>query len=144
MAMSQRTTLSVERETHERLRELARQNDWSVQDAVRVAVETLDELMSRHEGTSTRASDPDVGRLFLQLARLAPAMLTDCKVEEARFSDGRPALILDETWVFAPDNAGQLMVAKKDGTAIGRIEHGRIEAQELTPAELAPAHALLN
>ena len=94
---------------------------------VTTAVEALAELMKHHEKTAERAREDGVGELFLRLAHLMPAGFIDAKVEEARFSDGRPALIYKEEWVIAEDRNGDLMVVRRDGSQVGHIAHGQIK-----------------
>jgi len=108
--------------------ELAEMYDWSSKrEVVTTAIEALAELMKHHKKTAERAREDAVGDLFLRLAHLMPAGFIDAKVEEARFSDGRPALIYKEEWVIAEDRNGDLMVIRRDASQVGHVAHGQIE-----------------
>ena len=106
---------------------------WSKRETIIRAIWALVELMERHENTAAKASKSDLADLFLELARLMPAGLIDMEVDEARFSDGRPGLIVNEEWIVARDSNGGLMVTRRDSGQAGRIAHGRIEV--LTPRD---------
>jgi hypothetical protein len=118
--------LSVDRDLSDLVEELARHHGWTKRQAVTAAVEALKVLMKRHETTAAKASEEDVGELFLRVARLMPAGLTDAKVEWGRLSDGRPALIVRD-WVIADDGSGDLMAVRRDGSQVGYLAHGDIE-----------------
>jgi hypothetical protein len=135
--MSERTTITVPVEVHQRLRRLARSNGMSVAAAAQTAVEALETLLELHAGTAAKAVEPDVGDLFARVAKLIPAGLVDGKrVEWGRLEDGRPALLV-EGWVIAEDLNGDVMLVRDDGGQVGRIHHGRPEV--LADRELAVA-----
>ena len=121
---------------------LAAVHGWSKRETVANAIEALVDLIERHEGTAARASSGDIGELFLELAHMMPAGLTDVKVEEARFADGRPGLIVGEEWIVASDANRELTVARRSDGRLGRIVHGRIEPVADPELEVAPAAAL--
>ena len=107
-------------------------------------IEAFAELMARHLVTAEKESDDDIKELFLRLARGAPMMLIGANVSTARFSDGRPGLIINDEWVFAPDNNDELMVARKDGRKgkVGRIHRGQAELLRDMELEFAPVAAI--
>jgi hypothetical protein len=131
---------------------LADVHGWSKRETVTKAIEALVDLMERHEGTAARASNSDIGDLFLELASLMPAGLTDVKVAEARFSDGRPGLIVSDEWVVANDDRGALMVSRRDSGRLARVARGRIEVlpdpdrgiAEIAPLKIEPSSTTLD
>jgi hypothetical protein len=134
--------LSVDRDLWKKVNDLSREFG-SKRQVVTTAVETLAILMERYHEGAKKASKRDVRDLFLRVARLMPARFKDATVVEGRFSDGRPALVLDDEWWIAEDRNGELMVVRKDGGEIGYIGHGDIVFAELTERDLALAGALV-
>jgi hypothetical protein len=118
--------LSVSKDLTDQVDTLKAKHGWSKREVVTTGVGMLAELMERHEKVAEKA-EPDVGELFMRLARLMPTALEDVKVEHGRFSDGSPALIYNEKWVIGDDRNGDLMAVRKDGAQIGHISGGQIE-----------------
>jgi hypothetical protein len=108
----------------------------SKREVVTTAVEALALLMERYHEGAKKASKKDVHDLFLRVARLMPARFKDATVVEGRFSDGRPALVMDDELWIAEDRNGDVMVARKDGSETGYISHGDIKLAKLDPEAL--------
>ena len=105
-------------------------------------IEAFALLMERHERTAEKASEDDLKALFLRLSREAPMLVDGAKIEEARFSDGRPGLIVNAGWVVAPDKNDDLMVVRKDGGQLGRIHRGQAEILRDVELDIAAVAAL--
>jgi hypothetical protein len=148
--------LSVDTGLRDEVDDLASDHPWTKRQVITTAVEGLAYLMERHERAAAKASEPDVAELFLRLARLMPARLVDAKVEHGRFGDGGPALIVTladddlPPWVIGPDQNGDLMAVRQDGSQIGHITRGQIQVLadrvlgEIRPLQPSAAEVALN
>lgn len=105
-------------------------------------LDPLREMMDRHEAIAAKATQPDVGALYLRLARLMPYELAEGKVQEARRANGDPALIVADEWIFAENNDGELMALRLDGSQSGHIESGQIVVLAEHSTEVAKVAAL--
>jgi hypothetical protein len=143
MARSKKAVMfEFDPELNETLTKFARERGLTRLFVVERGIEAFMDLMDRHERTAEKATDDDIKELFLRLASEMPVGVDGAKVEEARFPDGRPALVFDGEWVIAPDRNDELMVARKNGGALGRIHRGRPEI--LRDPELEAQIAAIN
>jgi hypothetical protein len=108
---------------------LADTHGWSKAGAIRVAIRTLAEVMSKHED-APRFADDDLRDLYLKLAREMPGQLVEVSrsVEFVRVGDV-PA-VRAEGWLLWEDQAtGELLAREEAGEQrFGRVINGKVEA----------------
>ena len=120
-----KTTISVDPDVLELAQGLGAANGWSTAHTARVAFEALETLLELHTGTAEKATEPDVGKLFLALSRLMPAGLVAGKETGwGRLQDGRPALIVDDFY-FSIDANGEVMAIRGDGREVADVRNGK-------------------
>lgn len=130
--MRQMNTI-VPEDLPELVKDLRKANGWTDNgQVVTTAIYALRYLLEeRHDKEIEKATeagiDQDVLDLFKRLTRVMPGRLVDDKLEWARLSDGRPALILREEWYIADDGAGELMAVRRDGGQVGYVARGDVQ-----------------
>jgi hypothetical protein len=135
-------------------RALRKSNGWAENgEVVTTALHALAYLLERYdkaiEKSAKEGIEQDVLDLFKRVTRVLPGRLIDDRVDWARLSDDRPALILNQEWVVADDGAGDLMAVRRDGGQVGYLARGDVQvlaerafAGEVQPLQLADEAAL--
>jgi hypothetical protein len=127
MKTNVRTTVSLDREDHELLLEIAEKNGWPVGKTATLAIKALGVLMDAH--TAYADQHPDVvAELYIRLAREAPAAFVEVPkdgVKVGRLGD-QPAVQLGN-WLVT-DLDGDLMAEELDGERrLGKVIDGEIK-----------------
>jgi hypothetical protein len=139
MSNLEQMNVHIEPDFIDEIERLADAHGWSKAGAIRVAIRTLAEVMSKHEDAPRDAGD-DVRDLYLRLAREIPGQLVEVSrsVELVRVGDV-PA-VRAEGWLIWEDQAtGDLLVREESGEQrFGRVIDGKVQVM------VAPAEAVLN
>jgi hypothetical protein len=140
MTTKDRTTVSLEREDHERLRKVAEQNGWPVGKAATLAFGALETLMDAHQAFATQLED-DIGELYMRLAAEAPAGFVDVPKDGIRcgYAGDLPAIMVDNWLVFPDRETGVLLAEEQGGEGrIARVVDGEIKPLKFpSPEEVA-------
>jgi hypothetical protein len=139
MTTKERTTVSLEREDLDLLGELAKANGWPVGKAAGLAIKTLETIMKAHAEYAAQHPD-DVGSLYMQLARQAPAGFVEVPKDGVLVGHAGdvPAIQLGE-WLIS-DLDGVLMAEEMTGDRrLGKVIDG-----EVRPLRLPARQAGLN
>jgi hypothetical protein len=113
---------------------LADRHGWSRARAIRTAIRTLTEVMSKHEEALrhpddvTRPADDDIRDLYLRLAREIPGQLVEVSRSVEALHVGDVPAVKAEGWLFWEDQAtGDLICREESGEQrFGRVVNGKV------------------
>src|SRR3954447_10425746 len=125
--------------------------NWSVAVAAQTAFAALAVLIDRHKKVARKAEQKDLRRLYMRVAYAMPGALMGAQVVHGRLANRRPALIVallgeeeKPPWVIGEDTKGELMAVRHDGSQLGAIVAGDIEARaERDSPEVEALEALM-
>jgi hypothetical protein len=134
--------IKIEPEYVDEVERLAEEHGWSKARAIRTAIRTLSQVMSKHEEALrhpddvTRSVDDDIRDLYMAVAREIPSDL----VEVVRSLDplyiGDQPVIRAEGWLIWRDQTTGDLIAREEAgeQRFARVMNGRIEVM-ISPAE---------
>lgn len=133
--------IHIEPKWVDEIERLAETHRWSKARAIRIAIRTLTEVMSKHEEALrhpddvTRPADEDVRDLYMAVAREIPSDLVEVvRSLDPRCVGGQP-VIRAEGWLIWRDQATGDLIAREEAgeQRFGRLLNGKIEVM-ITPA----------
>ena len=129
----------IEPEWIDEIERLAREHGWSKAGAIRAAIGTLSDVMSKH-ADAPRFADDDIRHLYLTVARAIPGQLVEVSRSVEFVRIGETPAVVAEGWLIWEDEAtGELLAREQAGEQrFGRVINGRIEAM------ISPVQAALN
>jgi hypothetical protein len=142
MANFTQMNIHIEPKWVDEVERLAETHGWSKARAIRIAIRTLTEVMSKHEEALrhhddvTRLADDDIRDLYMAVAREIPSDLVEVvRSLDPRYIGDQP-VIRAEGWLIWRDQATGDLIAREEAgkQRFGRVMNGRIEVM-VTPAE---------
>jgi predicted transcriptional regulator len=133
--------IKIEPEYIDEIERLAEEHGWSKARAIRIAIRTLSEVMSKHEEALrhpddvTHPADDDIRDLYMAIAREIPSDLVEVvRSLDPRYVGDQP-VIRAEGWLLWKDQAtGEILAREEVGEQrFGRVINGKVEAM-ISPA----------
>jgi hypothetical protein len=127
--------IKIESEWVDEIERLADTHGWSKAGAIRVAIRTLAEVMSKHED-ARRDADDDVRDLYLRLSREIPSQLVEVSRSVELVRVGEVPAVRAEGWLLWEDQATGDLIAREEAgeQRFGRVLDGKVQVM-ITPAE---------
>ena len=124
----------IEPELIDEIERLAETHFSSKAEAVRVAIRTLAEVMSKHED-APRFAEADIRDLYLRISREIPGQLVEVSRSVEFLYVGDTPAVKAEGWLIWEDEAtGELLAREQAGEQrFGRVINGKVEAM-ISPA----------
>ena len=112
----------------EEIEKVAEAHGWSKARAIRVAIRTLAEVMSKH-ADAPRQADEDVRDLYLRLVREIPGQLVEVSRSVELLHVGDVPAVRAEGWLIWEDEATGDLIAREEAgeRRFGRVINGKIE-----------------
>jgi predicted transcriptional regulator len=123
------------------LEQLAEAHGWSKARAIRVAIRTLAEVMSKHEEALrhpddvTRPAEDDIRDLYMAVAREIPYDLVEVvRSLDPRYVGDQPVIRAEGWLIWRDQDTGDLIAREEAGEQrFGRIVDGKVQVM-VTPA----------
>jgi hypothetical protein len=126
--------IHIEPKWVDEIEKLAEAHGWSKARAIRVAIRTLTEVMSKHED-APRHADKDVRDLHLRLVREIPGQLVEVSRSVELLHVGDVPAVRGEGWLIWEDEATGDLIAREEAgeRRFGRVIDGKVELM-ISPA----------